>query len=324
MEVVVPYARNRIAYAVAKSLSEVPGTHIYTADSIALPMSLFSRHTSWRYFRHPCPWTQEADFVAWARDRLLDGYTIFPTWMESWVLSKYKLAPYMPSYSTIMQANDKWAVHTLCERLGIPTPPTVYITTPKVFKPLSKRGSDGRVYLGDGILQERVYGDAIGVGMMFIRGELRAKCAWKRLAEYPRDGGMSVVRESIRASQQEEHAEALLEALNWHGPAMVEFKGDYVLEINPRLWGSLQLSIDAGVDFPKLILQMLTHGDCHKITSWRTGVVTSYLAGCLRTLQTPRGHLEDFSFSDPLPFFAQFATPLGNALRGKGWTLDTH
>ena len=40
---------------------------------------------------------------------------------------------------------------------------------------------------------------------------------------------------------------------------MVEFKRDgatgtpYLMEINGRFWGSLQLAIDAGVDFPRLL-----------------------------------------------------------------------
>ena len=47
----------------------------------------------------------------------------------------------------------------------------------------------------------------------------------------------------------------LLDELNWHGVAMVEFKvtedgTPYLMEINTRFWGSLQLAIDAGVDFP--------------------------------------------------------------------------
>ena len=55
--------------------------------------------------------------------------------------------------------------------------------------------------------------------------------------------------------------ERLLTALNWHGVAMVEFKIDatgqhWLMEINPRLWGSLALSIDAGVDFPLGLLQV--------------------------------------------------------------------
>ena len=56
-------------------------------------------------------------------------------------------------------------------------------------------------------------------------------------------------------------AEKLLIALHWHGVAMVEFKLDgqgqyWLMEINPRLWGSLALSIDAGVDFPMGLLQI--------------------------------------------------------------------
>src|SRR5262249_10470047 len=56
-------------------------------------------------------------------------------------------------------------------------------------------------------------------------------------------------------------AEKLMAALNWHGVAMVEFKMDsdgqyWLMEINPRLWGSLALSIDAGVNFPLGLLEL--------------------------------------------------------------------
>ena len=43
--------------------------------------------------------------------------------------------------------------------------------------------------------------------------------------------------------------------------AMVEYKLDaatgtaYLMEINGRFWGSLQLAIDAGVDFPLLLVR---------------------------------------------------------------------
>src|SRR3954462_4940813 len=41
---------------------------------------------------------------------------------------------------------------------------------------------------------------------------------------------------------------------------MMEYKQDartgkpYLMEVNGRFWGSLQLAIDAGVDFPKLLI----------------------------------------------------------------------
>ena len=53
----------------------------------------------------------------------------------------------------------------------------------------------------------------------------------------------------------------LVAAVGWHGVAMFEFKlddeGRYCLmEVNGRFWGSLQLAIDAGVDFPRLLWAM--------------------------------------------------------------------
>jgi protein-tyrosine-phosphatase/predicted ATP-grasp superfamily ATP-dependent carboligase len=52
-----------------------------------------------------------------------------------------------------------------------------------------------------------------------------------------------------------QHATCMLDRLCWHGVAMVEFlvspSGEsWLMEINPRLWGSLALAIDAGIDFP--------------------------------------------------------------------------
>jgi predicted ATP-grasp superfamily ATP-dependent carboligase len=85
------------------------------------------------------------------------------------------------------------------------------------------------------------------------RGRLRAAFAHRRLREKPPSGGVSVLSESIALDPQVlEQAERILEALKWHGVAMVEFKRDArdgvaKLGINGRFWGSLQLSVDAGV-----------------------------------------------------------------------------
>jgi predicted ATP-grasp superfamily ATP-dependent carboligase len=100
------------------------------------------------------------------------------------------------------------------------------------------------------------------------------------------------------------HAEALLGALRWTGLAMVEFRrapdGRAVLmEINPRLWGSVQLAIDAGADFPALAVA-LHRGEPIPSVEARPGVRTRWLLGdvdhlliCLRRpavrRQTGRG-----------------------------------
>jgi len=80
--------------------------------------------------------------------------------------------------------------------------------------------------------------------------------AHRRIIEKPPWGGVSALCESIPPPPDElGHALGLLESLNWHGPAMVEFKRNadgvaILMEINPRFWGSLELAVRSGLDFP--------------------------------------------------------------------------
>ena len=75
----------------------------------------------------------------------------------------------------------------------------------------------------------------------------------------------------------------MLDILQWHGVAMVEFKkdsrtGEYVLmEINPKFWGSLDLSIASGVDFPYLACRMALDGDIEPVFSYRVGTKFRWL-----------------------------------------------
>jgi ATP-grasp in the biosynthetic pathway with Ter operon len=103
--------------------------------------------------------------------------------------------------------------------------------------------------------QEYVTGHGFGIEMLFDRGRLVWHFAHERVHELPLTGGASSYRRSILApSRMLDGAAHLLSELEWHGVAMVEFRGagdDWCLmEINPRLWGSLALAIDCGVDFP--------------------------------------------------------------------------
>ncbi|MEO8449795.1 MAG: ATP-grasp domain-containing protein [Gemmatimonadota bacterium] len=111
------------------------------------------------------------------------------------------------------------------------------------------------------LAQERIVGPGTGVFLLRHDGVTRATFAHRRLREKPPSGGVSVYAESITADPAlVTQAEALLACFEWQGVAMVEFKCDqatgtpYLMEVNGRFWGSLQLAIDAGVDFPKLLV----------------------------------------------------------------------
>ena len=112
------------------------------------------------------------------------------------------------------------------------------------------------------LLQERLTGPGEGIFLLRWNGRIIAQFAHRRLREHPPAGGVSVYREAIRPDPSLlTAATRLLAALEWNGVAMIEGKRDLrtgawaVMEINGRFWGSLQLAIDAGVDFPALLVR---------------------------------------------------------------------
>jgi predicted ATP-grasp superfamily ATP-dependent carboligase len=105
------------------------------------------------------------------------------------------------------------------------------------------------------LYQKLVDGEGRGIFALYDRGEPVAYFAHRRLREKPPAGGVSVYCESCSPDPElQQLSERLLCSANWHGVAMVEFKGRYLMEVNARFWGSLQLAIDANVDFPRLLV----------------------------------------------------------------------
>jgi predicted ATP-grasp superfamily ATP-dependent carboligase len=114
------------------------------------------------------------------------------------------------------------------------------------------------------LIQQRIEGEGQGVFGLFDHGHPCALFAHRRIREKPPAGGVSVFRESIELSKpMTDYAVRLLERVKWQGVAMVEFKMDrqsnvpMLMEINGRFWGSLQLAIDAGLNFPYLLYQAM-------------------------------------------------------------------
>jgi len=139
------------------------------------------------------------------------------------------------------------------------------------------------------LLQTRVVGEGQGVFGLFDRGKPVALFAHRRLRERPPSGGVSVLRESMALRQPiTEYALRVVQSTEWHGVAMVEFKVDaksgvpYLMEVNGRFWGSLQLAIDAGVDFPWLLYQLGTTGAVQHLTGpYEVGVRSRWWIGDL-------------------------------------------
>lgn len=186
------------------------------------------------------------------------------------------------------------------------------------------------------LLQQRVSG--VGEGFFALRwgGRTVAMFAHRRLREKPPDGGVSVYRESMALEDSlMRPGLRLLDALDWNGVAMIECKRDpstgrpVVMEINGRFWGSLQLAIDAGVDFPALLLRCVAGETVPLCRDYRVGVRSRWFWGDVdhlymrlrgdgarvgSRLQAVRDFLrvspgrdrsEIWRWSDPIPFMVE-------------------
>lgn len=114
------------------------------------------------------------------------------------------------------------------------------------------------------LIQEKIIGPGTGLFTLYDKNRHLSLFSHRRLREKPPWGGVSVVSESVPLDDEMvAAADRLLSEVGFTGVAMVEFKRDRrdgkakLMEINGRFWGTLQLAISCGVDFPLLYLDYL-------------------------------------------------------------------
>jgi predicted ATP-grasp superfamily ATP-dependent carboligase len=229
----------------------------------------------------------------------------------------------LPAPADYDRAIDKGELVKLCLEIGVPVPKTLFIKStdeleslkgdlifPVVVKPrqskyliddhwvetsvsyavdfeaLEAKLTEWDARLPYPMIQERIQGAGEGAFLLFNQGKVKAAFFHRRLREKPPSGGVSTLRESAEPNKlMQDYSRRLLERLNWHGVAMVEFKYDNrdslpkVMEINARFWGSLQLGIDAGIDFPRLLFELATNQDSAEIVEYKTNVRSRWLWG---------------------------------------------
>lgn len=135
------------------------------------------------------------------------------------------------------------------------------------------------------IVQEYVSGVGVGVSQLYNHGVLKASFTHQRLREKTFTGGTSTARISCRYPRLEAYSTRLLSSMKWHGVVMTEYKYNpesqqgWLIDVNPRFWGSLALAIQSGVNFPLLAFTMARDGDIEPVNDYQEGVVVRWLLG---------------------------------------------
>ena len=135
------------------------------------------------------------------------------------------------------------------------------------------------------LVQEWLPGRREAVTLFYARGRIWTRLAQMSYREWPVLGGASVMCETIPLpADSAAGAERLVRAMNLEGYSMVEFRRDrqgrpVLMEVNPRLGGSLALAIAAGVNFPELLYNWKLGRPLEECQAYRAGRRLRWLAG---------------------------------------------
>jgi predicted ATP-grasp superfamily ATP-dependent carboligase len=138
------------------------------------------------------------------------------------------------------------------------------------------------------IAQQLASGDRISISFFIDKGEVLAYAACTALRTTPPLGGVSVQRVSIPVSDDLLQAsENLVTTIGLEGAVEVEYRCDakgnpLLMEINPRLAGTLENAMHTGVNFPLMIWQWAIGEKIKPVRSYPTGVRTRWLSGDMR------------------------------------------
>lgn len=254
-------------------------------------------------------------------------------------------------YPVILKWRCSGTVAPLLSRAGLPLTKAQYCYDPDGLRAALSRYACVGVFP---LVQAYCPGIGLGHTVFMHRGEPLLRFQHRRLHEWPPEGGVSTVCQSLGLDAHQalfEKSLALLRSIGWEGAAMVEYRYDpatdraVFMEINGRFWGSLPLAYHAGAHFAWYTYSVLGRGVLPEPTLYPVGVTCRFMVPETRRLLTilfrasriqdrqlrfhkateiwaffsgfvrPHNCYYVFSWRDPLPCIADLAFVLRKMIR---------
>lgn len=205
---------------------------------------------------------------------------------------KYLTTIAVNDWSIVQYSTDKLKTMDICMKNSLPCPKTFLskddffnckenVVYPLVVKPrtgcaavgfhVSETREDVVDYIekaeakfGSCLIQEYIPQDGLQYkAELYIdnHGELKGACVFAKVRWYPIEGGSSTLNETVDRPDIIADCKKLLEIINWRGYADIDLIEDTrdgkmkIMEINPRITGSVKICFKAGINFSKLIVQ---------------------------------------------------------------------
>jgi predicted ATP-grasp superfamily ATP-dependent carboligase/phosphoglycolate phosphatase-like HAD superfamily hydrolase len=288
-------ANQRKAYPIIKSLKQMKYTTIGAFYLWRSPV--FSRYLDHRY-HIANPYEHEKAFLTQI-GQLMDQYNpvVIPVgFIDALLLTRYRKSVSKKGvilgsdHADIKNAANKTTLNRLSQATGVLYPATEQITKrswkvvlknlglPLVVKGKSDAAHPQYAFHASEleqivisrneplIAQQFIPGTGTGYFTIALNGYILAEYVHRRVIETQPSGGPSLVACHDADSPVYDLGRKITRNLSWSGPLMIEFRkheesGDYYLiELNPKFWGSLELATAWGLDFPQYLLHSQEYG----------------------------------------------------------------
>jgi len=141
-------------------------------------------------------------------------------------------------------------------------------------------------------IQERLSGTLMDTTSFSVRGKVHAVLSQQRLVTTWLDGGGGLVNITNDIQKIKEYTKTIIKHLKWTGPIEIDWivdskKNSYkLLEINPKFWGTTQLTISSGFDYPYWLLQYAENESLPNPGSYSPGLMGRWIFDELSAILT--------------------------------------
>lgn len=175
-----------------------------------------------------------------------------------------------------------------CDGIGIRLFSSIALTEDE-----AKRALDDLFAAGSqAVIQQWLPGKREAVSLFFARDRFWGRFAQVSYREWPPLGGGAALCEGIPLLPDiTEASERLVRAMDLEGCSMVEFRRDregrpVLMEVNPRMGGSVALAVSSGVNFPQMLRAWALGEPLQEATGYRIGRRLRWFEGDVRNLKS--------------------------------------
>jgi len=143
------------------------------------------------------------------------------------------------------------------------------------------------------IAQEYIEGQSCAYFCISKNGEIISEFGHIRERENPPTGGVSTSCKSFYHEKLFKYGKKIVMNSKYTGVCMVEFKyvkdrdEFYLIEVNPKFWGSILLPIVSGIDFPNIYMKVINNENVIK-KSFKNKKIQYFLSDLSRSIRFKR------------------------------------